>query len=398
MAREINLVPDIKEEMIKALRMRNFTFFVCLVVCAASLGAIIVFAGIAGGQQAAVDGKKNTLTTLSQKISDYSDLSDFLTIKDQLGNLSTITSNKKMFSRTLRLVPTFVLSGPDSIQVSRLSVDLTVEQPTLTIEAQANAIQPPYIDYNVLDSFKKSMQYMTYDYGTYVDKNGAAIPAYCIIENNNDGTYFYDAERGLYALWLINGEGCNPSAVDSTDSDSTAEVDGIEPIIEYATEEYNGQAVVRIWRTPQFNDWYRSEISQDQPYMSLDGSISNVPHFESRCIVYSGVSTASGQINWSSVNDSCVTVPGGSSTDGIVITESSNGRDSSGELVLRFVATISLNPEIYRFDNHHMIFSAPTGRSNVTDSYTQIKGMFTERAKDCDENDSACKTNTKGDN
>ena len=36
MAREINLVPDVKGEMIKALKLRNFIFFLCIIVVAAS--------------------------------------------------------------------------------------------------------------------------------------------------------------------------------------------------------------------------------------------------------------------------------------------------------------------------------------------------------------------------
>ena len=67
MAREINLVPDIKGEMIKALKLRNFIFFICIVVAAASVGAAQLFAVIAGGQQAVVDGKKNTCRCFRKK-------------------------------------------------------------------------------------------------------------------------------------------------------------------------------------------------------------------------------------------------------------------------------------------------------------------------------------------
>ena len=99
MAREINLVPDIKNEMIKTLNLRNLIFFICIVVASASVAVSLIFASIAGGQQAVVDGKKGTLDLLSNKVKSYSDLSDFLTIKDQLSNLSSISNNKKMLSR-----------------------------------------------------------------------------------------------------------------------------------------------------------------------------------------------------------------------------------------------------------------------------------------------------------
>ena len=58
-----------------------------------------------------------------------------------------------------------------------MNVDLSSDNPTFSFEAQADDKTSADVDYNVLDSFKKSMQYMRYDYGTYVDKEGVDIPA-----------------------------------------------------------------------------------------------------------------------------------------------------------------------------------------------------------------------------
>ena len=403
MAREINLVPDIKEEMIKALKLRNFIFFVCIIVASASVGVILLFATIAGGQQAIADGNKTKIETMSKKLKSYGDLTDFLTIRDQLTNLSSISKNKKLLSRSFGILTALLPKGADVIKISELNIDLTGTQPTITFDAQANAGEPPYIDYNVLDSFKKSMQYMRYDYGNYVDKNGNTIPAYCIIESGNDGATFSDAERGNYAYWLITGEGCNPSyepleVTNSEDEDDEEAAKADEALSEaevyrrtegYTTETYDDQTVVKIWRTPQFSDWYKAEEVEGEPYMNLSGAISGVEHFESECIRYSGVENSNtGAVSWSSTNESCYLVPDGS--DGIRITDSSNGRDSSDELVLRFSATITLTPEVYKFSNHHVLSFGPSGRYNVTDSYVQIQDMFTQRASDCDPNDTSC--------
>ena len=88
-------------------------------------------------------------------------------------------------------------------------------------------------------------------------------------------------------------------------------------------------------------------------------------------------------------------VPGGS--EGIKINDSSNGRGASDELVLRFSAVITLSPEAYRFANTHMIAISPSSRYNVTDSYVQVQAMFGERATDCEEGDTACKSNPTSD-
>ena len=123
--------------------------------------------------------------------------------------------------------------------------------------------------------------------------------------------------------------------------------------------------------------------------MSLDGVISNVEHFESACITYTGDnSQSSANPKWTESNESCHLIP--ADTDGIKISESSNGKGASDELVLRFSATISLAPEVYKFSNHHVIAIPPSGRRNVTDSYVQIQAMFGERAADCEEGDTSC--------
>ena len=379
MAREINLVPDIKGEMIKTLKLRNFIFFLCIVVAAASVGVTAIFGLIMGGQQLALDSKKTTLDNLSAKLKSYSDLDDFLTIKDQVGNISTLTSNKKVLSRTFNILSALIPTGADTITVSELNVNLADGQTVLSFDAQANAGKEPFIDYNVLDSFKKSMQYMRYDYGNYVDKNGATIPAYCMIESGDDGATFTDSNRGIYAFWTIEAEGCNPSA-DTKISD-------------YSTEDYNGTNVVRIWRTPQYDDWYKPTQTDGQPYMSLDGQISGVEHFNSACITYTGnTSKSATKPEWIASNETCLLVPGG--IDGINVSDSSNGRGAGDELVLRFSAAINIAPEVYNFTNSHVLAIAPSGRRNVTDSYVQIQAMFGERARDCAEGDTTCATAT----
>lgn len=389
MSREINLVPDIKGEMIKTLKLRNLIFFLCIVVSAASAGVAAIMGTIMLGQQAAVDGNKSAIEDLSSKINSYSDLNDFLTIKDQLGNINTLTSDKRVLSRTFNILTALIPSGPDTIKISELNVNLEEESPTFVFDAQADANKEPYIDYGVLESFKKSMEFMHYDYGDYVDKAGNIIPSYCIIENGPDGAFLNDANKGLYAYWTIDAEGCDTtkdSSGESSDKNNTKN--------SYSTSTYDGKTVVQIWRTPQFSDWYKESPSDNQPYMSLDGAISNVEHFESKCKTYTGVKASENATpKWEEQNE-CKLIPGETMDDRITITSSSNGKDSDERLVLRFSAIITLNPEVYLFDNHHMIALAPSGQRNVTDSYVQIQAMFGKRAADCEEGDTSCQNTT----
>lgn len=436
MAREINLVPDIKNDMNRTLKLRNLIFFISIVVGIFSVVIIAVLGSIAGGQQLAVDSKKETLSKLSTKIDDYDDLNYFLTIRDQMNNISDLTNNRKVLSRTFNILTALLPKGDDYIKISELGVKLDGEAPTFQFDAQADAVSEPFIDYNVLDSFKKSMQFMKYDYGRYVDKQGTEIPAYCIIENGQDGATLKDDKDQIYAYWTIGQEGCNPNqtefipAVDEEATDEELESAEFEGESEEEVEnqmngddqensdeessdknssssskkkkysadaleaeayypEYKDQPinVVRIWRTPQYNEWYKNGN------INLQGEITDVPHFNSECITYAGETTdQKNQLKWTEkISDDCNLVPGGES--GINISDSSNGRGAGDALVLRFTATITLNPAVYNFNNFHMIAIPPSGRRNVTDSYVQVQSMFGEPARDCDAEDTACTSN-----
>ena len=402
MAREINLVPDIKNEMIKALKLRNLIFFLSLIVAIASVSITAITAIIMGGQQIAIDGKKGTIDNLSSKLNSYKDLKDFLTIRDQLSDINNLTDNKKVLSRTFNILSALIPTGSDTITISELNVDLAAAEPTFSFDAQANAGQEPFIDYNVLDAFKKSMDFMRYDYGSYVDNNGEKIPAYCMIESAIDGSYFNDPDRGRYAYWTINAEGCEPNKTASGE-ELNNESGVLLPssdnrIAGYETEDYETQRVVRVWRTPQFNEWYSGNNNSK---ITLDGQISDVAHFESECISYNGyenqnvsptqdetILAKTGGVTWVASNSTCRLTTGEDS--GISIYDSSNGRGEDGELVLRFSSTITFDPKVFDFNNSHMIAIAPSSRRNVTDSYVQIQAMFGERAADCDPGDATC--------
>lgn len=387
MAREVNLVPDVKNEMLKALKIRNYTLFVCIIVAIASVSVTLIFWLIMNGQQAALTGKKTTLDAMSSKLNSYGDLDEFLTIKDQLGNISGITGNKKVVSRTFDILPVLIPAGPDTINISELKVDLSTEQPTLDIDAQANAGEEPDIDYRVLEAFKKSMQFMRYDYGRYVDKNGATIPSYCMIEKDIDGSVFNDPEKGIFAYWTINAEGCNPSP------DVKSEEYPPTEIVPYRVgKNIKTEAAVKIWRNPQLSEWYA------QGKADLSGQVTGIEHFESACITYSGnIPSGSNTPTWATPsNENCRLVPTNSEGEsGITISDSSDGKTESGDLVLRFSATISIDPEVYKFTNTHMLAFPPDSRRNVTDSYVQIQSIFKKRAEDCKETDTECNTNTK---
>lgn len=428
---EINLVPELKDKAIKAIKLRNLIFFGCIVVVAASVAILIVLGVIKGGQDLALANKDDQLSKFSSKIQSFEDLDELLTIQSQLSGINSLNSNKKVLSRIFNVLQTLLPTNGDEITISELSVNL--DESTISFDAQARAKTEPFINYNVLNAFKQSMGLMRYDYGRYVDKNGNQIPTLCIQEQDVNGT--------ISAIWAQGATGCDPSnnedgltasneeaqkifaaanaepelkektrEVEVTDEDEDDEEDSDED-----DEEVNyleglenpGSTVIKeekkktkqeviwttIYRTPLFNEWY------NKGYMSLDGQISGVQHFETSCYTYTGIDDGKNEKNedgteklsakWT-MDNSCEMVP-----EDINIIDSSDGRDSEGELVLRFSAVININSEVFAFRNKHMLTIAPTGKTNVTDSYIQVEGMFDKKAEAC--YDAECKTSYQED-
>ena len=356
---EINLVPEVKMKMLKAQRIRNIVLFVCIAVSAASIIAVLILLAIKGGQDIRMTVQDKELAAMSSKVDELKDLNEFITIQDQLKKLSSISENKKAASRLFGILAAI---EPTADQITYSELKLNLDESTITMEGQADAGPgTDGIDYRALESFRKGIERTTYDYGNYVDKEGETIPYYCIEETDGNGNPLKEGDSE-YANWYINRSNCNPS----------------EQKVDDKSKDYK----IKIWRTPQFADWYKND------HITTEGKISGIEHFESQCVSYE--STNDGK-DWTKKNETCKLVP-----EGLNVTESSNGLDETDSLVLRFAGTLTLDEQALSLSNRHMRFTGPTGQ-NVTDSYTQVKDMFEKRAKDCDKNDQNCQSSTQED-
>ena len=396
---EINLVPDVKAEMIKTQKLRNLTLFGCIAVSVVSVVLVLITVGIKAGQDIVIGGQDKQMSKMSSKIQEYDGLNEILTVQTQLNKMDELSKNRKMLSRIFNVFSVLLPTGADSITLSELNVNLSTG--VLSFDAQADAGEAPLIDYRVLESFKKSVALMKYDYGRYVDENGEQIPTMCIREADSLGNAFTQ-EGATYAKWTKNVKGCNPSAKNEEASDEEEnkedeegeesdegdekenEAKEVAEITENTvTEAINNGDFEIIWRTPRITKDGDKEGWYSAGYMDLDGNIEKVAHFESECVKYSG-NVVGKKVQWSSENN-CLLAP-----EGIKIVSSSNGKDVNNNLVLRFSAAISLDQEVFKFENKHLLAIAPTGRQNVTDSYTQIDNIFGQPASDCLAGDTSC--------
>ena len=375
---EISLVPDVKGELIRKQKLRNFILLLCVVVAGGCAAVLLVMVSITGGQSIALSGLdeeidcryegqhngksdvcKNYAGTAIRK---FANLQDILTIQDQMNKVNILNDNKVKISRIFGLLDVILPDGEDRVQVSELSMN--VETSSMYIEAVGYSNNG--VHYRSLDAFEKGIAKTYYDYGSYMRQDGngewVSIPSFCIEEKEPQNGY-------IYAVYHKGNPGCEAPLVEVA-SDADEEKDGDkekkddeEEKKEVAKVEQKDIYIRRTYRDSEDkNSYMNGENTVKSSYEYTKGY-----YFESECIEY----TETGIDEATSV-ERCPVI-----SDDMFVSEPALGLDSDDNLRLSFEANIPVNKAIFLARNHHMQIISPT-RQNVTDSYIQVRDMFTK--------------------
>jgi len=151
---EINLVPDVKQELIKAQRVRVSVISISILTGLIAAGVVVLLAiWVFGVQTARSVILDNTIQSESETLASVEDVNDVLTIQNQLSRISEMHDNKTITSRVFDILTTINPSEPNNVAVTNLLLDL--ETSTITIEGQAAN------GYPALETFKKTIEATT---------------------------------------------------------------------------------------------------------------------------------------------------------------------------------------------------------------------------------------------
>ncbi|MDD3035314.1 MAG: hypothetical protein PHO93_00130 [Candidatus Saccharimonadaceae bacterium] len=147
---EINLVPDVKQELIKAQHARTAVATIAILVGAISIAIVLLLAVyvfmIQGFRSSIYDGEINKY---DKEFSSVDDLSKILTIQNQLNTLPSLNESKHITSRIFNVLNAIIPPTPNDIKVSTLTVKTSED--SITIEGYAQN------SYAALDVFKKTL-------------------------------------------------------------------------------------------------------------------------------------------------------------------------------------------------------------------------------------------------
>jgi Tfp pilus assembly protein PilN len=146
---EINLIPDVKQELISAQRTRAFVVTTSILTGIAALAIVALLAVyVFVVQQVRDDIANNSIETSSAALAEKEDLSKILTIQNQLAQIEALSETKKIDSRIFDVLASVLPPEPNEVQVSSLALD--AETSTMVIEGQTPT-------FDTLEVFKKTI-------------------------------------------------------------------------------------------------------------------------------------------------------------------------------------------------------------------------------------------------
>lgn len=153
---QLNLLPDVKKEYLRAQSARRKTIAVAIIVTIAAVGVTIVSAiYVYGIQNGLMHLQTQDIKGKAAELSSIKDIDKYLTIQKQLSVLTDLHGNKNNFSRLLDFLPKLNPAPPQNVTLSSLDVNAT--DSTITFKGRVN-------DYGALTTFKDTLKNATFTY------------------------------------------------------------------------------------------------------------------------------------------------------------------------------------------------------------------------------------------
>jgi hypothetical protein len=159
---EINLIPDVKRDLLKAQKVRAKVIAGSIFIGVASISvvtllAVYVFVGQSArsyfaDQEITSESKvlAGSIDKDNEDLSNAKDLSKILTIQNQLTKISALNSSKKIDSRIFDLLKSIIPKAPNDVIYSNLTIDSSSS--TITIDGQAAN------SYAAVEVFRKTIE------------------------------------------------------------------------------------------------------------------------------------------------------------------------------------------------------------------------------------------------
>lgn len=140
---QLNLLPDVKMEYIKAQKARRLVFSVSILVTAVSIVLLLLLLSVDGLQKKHLGDLTDDIGTSSKKLQKEPNINRILTVQNQLQSLGTLHSEKPAAPRLFDYLNSLT---PANVSISDLKIDFTQQTVSITGTSASLSNVNKYID------------------------------------------------------------------------------------------------------------------------------------------------------------------------------------------------------------------------------------------------------------
>lgn len=193
----LNLLPDVKKDLLRVRRERNLVVSISVVVVGASIGVLLLLSGTLGVLVATKalmeNGIKNDEQTIKQA-QKKKQLDKYITIQNQLKQIGKLKSDQQVYSRLMDYLTQLNPAAPNNVQISSATIEAPAGSSGDTSSSSSSSasadgitmtIEGKTTNFSALDVYKNTLSkaqlsYEVEEEDTSSDSESSA---------NSDGTY-----------------------------------------------------------------------------------------------------------------------------------------------------------------------------------------------------------------
>ena len=169
---EINLLPDVKFELVKTRIMRRRITVMAMIVLVVSLAVTTFLALIAfGAQGVLMSVNEGRIKEQFDKYKSYENVNQIITIQNQLSKIDTLHQAKPTSSRLFNMMVSIIDGSGGSVKISRLQYDVSSGQVNLDGQAEDGFVGLERIQKSILAT---QILYVPKQQPTQVDSDTAS--------------------------------------------------------------------------------------------------------------------------------------------------------------------------------------------------------------------------------
>ncbi|MEI8338840.1 MAG: PilN domain-containing protein [bacterium] len=140
---ELNLLPDVKQELVKASRVQRIIIVASLLASAAAIALVVTLFSLSQIQKKHINDLNQDIAKTTAQIQKDSQLKKILTVQNQLNSLTALHASKPAASRLFNYL---IQTTPSDVSITNFTVDFNTHKITITGTAPTLSSVNKYVD------------------------------------------------------------------------------------------------------------------------------------------------------------------------------------------------------------------------------------------------------------